>query len=174
MLLDATQARLQLADENAMADDGGVVFDHGPTQPDDLLPGLLVLCRLPSVHRQQVGGNIGAQRMEVALQLRTHVAHFRTHVAKQLQDQVVGLGVHERNGSPMVSLDATGETPPALADVAMTGCIGRDLDRLAGQESRRRRVLRPLPRCLHPRLVNGGANAFRTTSVLPSNSTVSI
>ena len=41
MLLDAAQAGFELADQDAVAYDGRVVFDHGAAQSDDLLAQLL-------------------------------------------------------------------------------------------------------------------------------------
>ena len=41
VLLDAAEAGLELADEDAVADDRGMILDHGAAEPDDLLAELL-------------------------------------------------------------------------------------------------------------------------------------
>jgi hypothetical protein len=58
MLLDAPHARLKLADQNAVADDGGMVFDHRATQSDDLFAELLA-------GREEVGRDIGPEAVHV-------------------------------------------------------------------------------------------------------------
>ena len=76
MLLDAAQARVEIADQHAVADDGCVVVDDRAAQADDLLGQLLAVDK-------EVGGDVGAERMEVGLpeQIRAKVAtrpaHFR-------------------------------------------------------------------------------------------------
>jgi len=43
MLLDPARPGFELADQDAVADDGGVVLDDGATQPDDLLAQFLAV-----------------------------------------------------------------------------------------------------------------------------------
>jgi hypothetical protein len=81
VLLDPAHARLELADQNAMADDRGMVFDYRAAQPDDLLAQLLA-------GRKEIGGDIGAQRMEVGSDIgaeRVQVG-FRRMVCANLAD----------------------------------------------------------------------------------------
>ena len=56
MLLDAAHARFELADQVAVAGDGGVVFDHRATQALDLLAQFLG-------QRQNIGRYVCAQLM---------------------------------------------------------------------------------------------------------------
>ena len=61
MQLDPAHARVEVADEHAMADDRGVIVDHGAAQADDLVAQLLP-------HRQQIGGDVGAKEEQVRVQ----------------------------------------------------------------------------------------------------------
>ncbi len=113
VLLDTAQPRLELADDDATPDDGGVVFDERAAQPDDLLAEVLarvlVFGGLPRFHCQQVGGDIRAEgvhlRSDVGdVGLGRHVGaylrHVGAHVAQQLQDEVFRSRAHRCNLSP--------------------------------------------------------------------------
>ena len=56
VLLDAAHARFELADQDAVAEDGGVIFDDRAAQAHDLLAQLLA-------GRQDIGRDVCAQRM---------------------------------------------------------------------------------------------------------------
>ena len=72
MALDAADARFELAYEHAVAEDGGVIFDHGPAQPGDLLAHLLA-------HRDKIRSHIGAQRLDLGLQIHSYRLDLRVH-----------------------------------------------------------------------------------------------
>ena len=53
MLLDPAHARLELADDHVMPDDGGVVVDHRAAQSDNLFAELLT-------GGQKIGGDVSS------------------------------------------------------------------------------------------------------------------
>ena len=73
MLLDPTHARFEVADQDPMADDDRMIFDHRAAQAVDLLAELLarrlVLGVGPRLHRREVRGDVGAQRAHFRFQL---------------------------------------------------------------------------------------------------------
>ncbi len=106
MQLDPPHARVGIADEHAMADDGSVIVDHGAPQPDDPVAQLFA----PG---QQIGSDVGAQRMHVGFQFRSqrlqirlrrevcahlaelavHLAEFRAHLAQHPENQAFRLSL---------------------------------------------------------------------------------
>ncbi len=58
MLFEPANAALEIANEDAVADDRRVILDDGAAQPDDLLAGLLVLRRLPCFRGDEVRGTL--------------------------------------------------------------------------------------------------------------------
>ena len=72
MLLDALNAVLQLADLYPVSDNGRVIIDKGATNAADLLAHFFF-------HVQQVGSNVGPQRVYVTLQFVPHGLNIRFH-----------------------------------------------------------------------------------------------
>lgn len=60
MLLNAAHTSIELADQNAMADDRAVILSDGVTQPGDLIADILA-------EKRDIGGDVGAQRVNLGL-----------------------------------------------------------------------------------------------------------
>ncbi len=63
MPLDAAHARLEFADEHAVTEHGGVIFDHRPAQPDNLLAQI-------SADGDKIRGDVGAKRLDLGSQVQ--------------------------------------------------------------------------------------------------------
>ena len=63
MLLDPTHAPFEFAYQHAMTEHGGVIFDHRPSQPGDLL------AHFPA-GRNKIRGDVGAKRLDFGPQFR--------------------------------------------------------------------------------------------------------
>ena len=101
-----------------MADDDRMIFDDGAAKPGDLVAELLarrlVLGVGLGLHRREVGGDVGAQRMEFGPEIAEfglgrhlganarHVGadfrHVGANAAKQLENEVFGFVGH---GGPL-------------------------------------------------------------------------
>src|SRR5262249_38937055 len=91
-LLDPTHARLELADEHAMTDDGGVVFDHGPPEPDDLIGELLAHGQHVRSYLNDFGTQVGdlrPYRFQVSLG-----CELGAHLGQKLEYEAGGLFRH--------------------------------------------------------------------------------
>jgi hypothetical protein len=108
VLLEPANAVLQLADQHPVPDDGRVIFDQGAANADDLLASFFL-------HSQQVGGDVGPQRVQVSLQvglgrhffarrlqvvlhglnIRLQASYFGPESAQEFQNEIVGLLSHE-------------------------------------------------------------------------------
>jgi S-(hydroxymethyl)glutathione dehydrogenase/alcohol dehydrogenase len=97
MLLDAAQARLELADQHAVAEDGGVILDHRAPQPDDLL------VRLPA-ERDKIHRDVGAKRMDLGLQVGAKRADFRLQTIFDARD--VGANIAQKFKNQALRLPA--------------------------------------------------------------------
>jgi hypothetical protein len=96
MLLNAPEACFQFRDDDTMADDGGMVFDDGAAQANDLIRKVFsgrVDFRVEAVN---VGGDIGSERVHVRSELGDIVfrRHVLAHLAKHVQDETFGLLGH--------------------------------------------------------------------------------
>src|ERR1700691_3671751 len=103
MLLDPPHARLELADDHAVADDGGVVVDHRAAESNNLFAKLLT-------GRHEIGRDVGAKGPQVRLRrhiranlanirpgiadVRPDIAEFGAHLAQKLEDEARGLFRH--------------------------------------------------------------------------------
>jgi hypothetical protein len=65
MLFHSAYPRFELADENAVADYGGMIFYDRAAKSDDLIASALVLSFVLSLHRQQVRPNVGPQGLNI-------------------------------------------------------------------------------------------------------------
>ena len=143
MLLQPANAVLQLADQQPAPDDGGVVFDQGAANADDLLAGFLL-------HIQQVGSDVGPQRVQIDLgrhffpgglqllfhgpNIRLQASYFGPESAQELQNEIVGLLSHEFHpefsvGSPRAFFPILYVTATILSITAIAGLAIEDVDR---------------------------------------------
>jgi hypothetical protein len=88
MLLDAAHARLELADQHAVAEHGGVIFDHRPAQPDDLFARFPSNRVDPGVHGDEIRRNVGAERTDFRLQSIFDARDVGADVAQQFEHKV--------------------------------------------------------------------------------------
>jgi hypothetical protein len=68
-LFDPLDALLEIADQDTVADDGGMIFGQGSPDADDLLAGFFPECGDLFIHVQEVGRDIRSKRVYLSLQL---------------------------------------------------------------------------------------------------------
>jgi hypothetical protein len=91
-LFDPLDALLEIADQDTVADDGGMIFGQGAPDADYLLAGFFPERGNLFIHVHEVGGEIRPKRVH----LRPHVRPQRAHVGLQL-------GFHLRNIGPQIA-----------------------------------------------------------------------
>jgi hypothetical protein len=86
MLFDPAQAGLELADQDSVADDDRMIFDHRAPEADNLIAEFLPGRIDPGVYGQDVGRDSGGQRIDVRLKLGTGFREIRAKIAQRSQD----------------------------------------------------------------------------------------
>jgi hypothetical protein len=87
MLLHPAHPRLEVADQTAMAEHGGMIFDDRPPQPDDLLARLLAQRLHLGVDADEIGRRICAQNVDFLV----HARDIGPNPLQRFKDEVCGL-----------------------------------------------------------------------------------
>ena len=94
VLFHAAQVRLEFADQHSVAEDRGMILDHRPAEPGDLLACVLADRIDPGVDGDEVRPDVGAERMHVRLRhldLAVHARNVGANVSQEFKDEAFRL-----------------------------------------------------------------------------------